>query len=89
MNYELKFYYGPNTEDTIFLGSYVLADETTYNHYLNLINARIPFNIWFELMGSEYMHRNVLVNHRTVTVPTITDDGKTKAISYLRLILIM
>ena len=80
MNYELKFYYGSATNDVLFLGSYQLADEYTFNHYKQLIGFNIPFSIWFEHNDNILpYHRNVIVDNTALIADGITDNGLTTA----------
>lgn len=77
MNYELKFYFGPNTNEVQFLGSYKLADLHTFNHYKNLINSNVPFGIWFEHYDSEKFHRNFLVDNTALRAEGLIDNDET------------
>lgn len=80
MEYELKFYYGKSTNEVVFLGKYPLADKNTYAHYLALITNRIIFSVWFNSFEGELIHRNVLIDGKTLCSEGETDNGKTKAI---------
>jgi hypothetical protein len=80
MNYELKFYYGNSNNDVQFLGAYALADDYTYNHYLQLTSFKIEFSVWFNHYDNVFIHRNVIVDRNTICVEGTTDNGDTKAI---------
>ncbi|MFN6378233.1 MAG: hypothetical protein ACK4WD_03095 [Flavobacteriales bacterium] len=83
MNYELKFYYGENTNEVVFLGQYPLADKYTYDHYLSLINHKIPFSVWFNHYEGLFIHRNVVVDANTMCNEGEIDNGNTKVIFIL------
>jgi hypothetical protein len=80
MDYELRFYYGKNTNEVVFLGKYALADKYTYDHYLNLINNHIIFSVWFNHFAGEHIHRNVIVDGKSLCSEGETDNGKTQVI---------
>lgn len=83
MEYELKFYYGENTNEVVFLGRYPLADQHTYNHYLNLINNKVAFSVWFNHYDGNFVHRNVIVDAETLCSEGEIDNGKTRVIFIL------
>jgi len=80
MEYEIKFYYGENTNEVIFLGKYPLADKYTFDHYLDLINNHIVFSVWFNHFEGEHIHRNIIVDGKALCSEGDTDNGRTKAI---------
>jgi len=83
MEYELKFYYGENTNEVVYLGRYPLADQYTYDHYLNLINHKVVFSVWFNHYEGNLIHRNVIVDANTLCSEGEIDNGNTKVIFIL------
>ena len=82
MDYTIKCFYDPsggrNYENLMYVGGYRLADETTYNHYLNLLTNRTPFNIGFESFD---MTERAFVHHLINVIPgqMVWGDGENTA----------
>ena len=77
MEYILKFYEGDNRSNVNFLGSLLLDNEYTYNHYLNFPKT-VENSIWFDSFDPEKPYGNAIINSEAIISPF--EEGNTKGI---------
>lgn len=71
MKFSINCFYdasnGANFDEMIYLGNVGLVDKYTYDHYLSLLNGKIPFAISFEVFDfikGEFNYHNFNVDYK-------------------------
>jgi len=62
MKYSIKIYFGSKPDSVRYLGEYNVSNRSTLDHYKELKESGMPFDIWFEHFDNERPYRNIIVN---------------------------
>ena len=73
MKYTIKIYFGSRPDSVKYLGEYPVSNRSSLDHYKELKENGMPFDIWFEHFDGDRPYRNIVVDQQSILLDSASD----------------